>query len=339
MQKITKDEFGLLLSDFQDLKVLVVGDLIIDKWTYLKSERLSQEAPVPLTKFKETVLTLGGAGNVCRNLELLKAKTHYLGVVGHDSYTDTIVSELFRNSSTIKEHFVFDNLRINTIKERFIVDHQHHLRVDREDNFDVNLRVEKELIDKFDSIYQQFDAIILQDYNKGVLTPNFISHMIYKANQSNIKVYVEPKEKNIESYSGCWLFKPNRKEFERMMGLKIERVEWLLSSSHREDVFLWKRNKGIKNLLLTLGELGIILFLDNNTTVYCNEDIIEDVPVDVTGAGDVVISMFTLLDLIPSVSNDTKLYLSLLAAQIAIQKRGTSVVNVSEILEHLPGEI
>jgi rfaE bifunctional protein kinase chain/domain len=312
--------------EIKSKKILVIGDIMLDKWNYCSSIKLSQEAPVPVVKFDKIRQNLGGAGNVCRNITSLKNECTYLGVLGKDSNSETITNFLY--TDRIKYSLVYDENRSNTIKERFLVDGQHFLRLDHETTTYLDHDIQNQLYNKFINIYKEYDAVILQDYNKGVLTPFLIESIIDLCKKEKIKVYVDPKNKNIYKYKKVWLFKPNRSEFLTMTGLNLETIEDV--KEYEEEIIKVKKTMFLDNLLITLGRNGIALFNTENELIYSRELFINDSPVDVTGAGDIVIALYAILDL-NDVDESTKLYLCLEGAQKSIIKRGTSVIDLNEL--------
>lgn len=321
-------DFKFYLDKFKNNKILVIGDLMVDKWVLCNSLRLSQEAPVPIIKVNNIRYNLGGAGNVCRNITNLGARCHFLGLLGKDNITDNIVFSFFNDINSTNS-FVLDETRKNTIKERIIADGQHIVRIDNEDTNNISSEIEEKIYNKFLTNYYEFDAIILQDYNKGLLTKNLIRKIITKANEKNIKVFVDPKKDNFESYNNSYLFKPNKKEFSNIVQVDVKNIMDIYVL--KDTIKNWKNSLNIKNVLITLGRQGMILFSDDEITHY-DENVLENNIVDVTGAGDIVISMITLLDL-NGASNYEKLFYSSVAAQISVTKRGTSLVNLQEMLK------
>jgi D-beta-D-heptose 7-phosphate kinase/D-beta-D-heptose 1-phosphate adenosyltransferase len=309
----------------QSKKILVVGDIMLDKWNYCSSIKLSQEAPVPVVKSEKIEYNLGGAGNVCRNIIQLKSQCTFLGVISNDSNRDFMQNQLYSNS--IDYLLIFDNSRVNTVKERYIVDNQHFLRIDHETSHKLNYDIQNNLYESFLKVYKDFDAVILQDYNKGTLTDYIIKMIILECNKAGIKVYVDPKDR-ISQFANSWLFKPNRAEFFNMTGLGLNNIDDV--KEFESDIINLKKSIPVSNLLITLGKNGIALINNENKLFYSDKSFIKNSPLDVTGAGDIVIALYTILDL-NGIDESTKLYLCLEGAQKSIIKRGTSVIDLNEL--------
>ncbi len=332
MNQTSKYNFNIYLEQIKKLNILVIGDIMIDKWEYFKSVRLSQEAPVPIViPEKKEEYVLGGAGNVAKNLDLLGANVYLFSLIGNDKYSDLLINDLIKKQSNIKFHFVSDS-RVNTIKQRLIVDNQHFLRIDSENTKDISGYVYNEFIKNINNIFklEKFDAVILQDYNKGLLSDNAVSFIINKCIANNIKVYIDPKK--IRYFEGAWLLKPNKKEFFELTNIDINKNNY---DKYSIGVYDWMHVKNVNNLLITLSEDGMVFYGSNGNITYFNEKFIFDNTVDVTGAGDIVIALYTALDLLKNVSEYEKLYYTSLASQTAITKRGTSIFSLNEISKYI----
>jgi len=331
MIQTNRENFTKYLEEIKKLNILVIGDIMIDRWEYYKSTRLSQEAPVPIVVPEKMEHILGGAANVAKNLDLLGVNTYLFSLLGTDKYSSMLVNDLIKKQTNIKFHYISDS-RINTLKQRLIVDNQHFLRIDNEnttkiDNF--SFTQFKLTLNNILNL-QKFDAIILQDYDKGLLSENVISHILYICHSKNIKVYIDPKKnKTVDS---CWLLKPNKKEFFDISGIEITKDNYF---NLYDDIYEWMHEKSIKNLLITMSEDGMILYDYKNKVTKFDTKFISGNTVDVTGAGDICIALYTSLDLINDVSEYEKLFYTSLASQTAITKRGTSIFNLEEIQKYI----
>lgn len=274
---ITKERVKEILSKFTEKSILVVGDLILDKYLWGEVERISPEAPVPIVDVKKETVNLGGACNVAWNLSSLDVKTTIAGVVGKDENAKILKSLLQRkNINTI---LIEDKNRPTTEKTRVIAVSQQLLRIDRESKEKLKEEVREKLIKELKNQAQNFDAIIISDYGKGVISRDVIEVFL----ERNIPVFVDPKPSHFEYYKDITIMTPNRKEAYGLIKAKKEIPLEKVGKTIMEKL-------NLKNLLITLGAEGMALF---------TEDKITKIPAkarkvfDVTGAGDTVISVLT----------------------------------------------
>lgn len=249
------------------------------------SNRLAPEAPVPVLKVTDIIYGLGGAGNVVNNLNSIKTNTFIISVIG-DDLNGYKIKELLNNNN-ISNHLIFDN-RPTTSKNRIYCQNKLLSRYDIETNEKINEIIENEIINKINEIIDQIDVIILSDYMKGVLTNNLCKTIIEICKHKNKMIFVDPKDTNHEKYIGCTLVKPNRNEAEYFINRKI--------NLNDHDDILDALNKIMdmfesKYCLLTLGENGLIVFDGENYRHFESKDKINII--DVTGAGDMVLSSFS----------------------------------------------
>ena len=197
---------------FKDLQILVIGDAMIDRYYYGHIERMSPEADVPIVDVNQVDNRLGGAANVALNIAKLGAKAHLITITGEDEERN-LFSELLDKEGI--HYSLLQAPRKTTIKTRVYSDNEYVMRFDIEDTHDLEDQVQKELLANIKSACESipFDAIILQDYNKGVLTPKSIYAIMRYARKNNILVAADPKEKNFFEYQEVDLFKPNLKDF------------------------------------------------------------------------------------------------------------------------------
>jgi len=286
MIKIDKKRLIELQNNFKNKKIAVIGDMMLDSYFWGDIKRISPEAPVPVLEVENEFYRFGGAANVALNIQKLNGIPLPIGVIGNDNH-GTIFSSLLKNAGISKDGIIVDDKRPTTTKTRVIADSHHFVRIDQESKEYLNTKVEKDILNLFKSKINELDAIILQDYNKGVLTTSLIEKIISIANKKNILITVDPKFNNFFSYKNVSVFKPNRKEAEDVLGLKIK---------NEKDMFIVGKkllNKlKAKNILLTLGEEGIAIFQ--------KDKLLNRIPTkarkvsDVSGAGDTVISTLTM---------------------------------------------
>lgn len=291
---ITKEHIRNLFSKFEDLNIMIIGDVMIDSYLNGVVERMSPEAPVPVVLTKEKYNRLGGAANVALNIKAMKATPILCSVIGQDSKADDLVT-LMNDNNLLTDGLVHSTRRKTTIKTRVIGNSKQLLRVDDEDTFDLDEEETTLLLDKIKAIitHNNIDAIILQDYNKGVLTAEVINTIITMAQSAGIPVAVDPKKKNFHAYQHATLFKPNAKELREGMNISSElhSPEELLNAAS-----LLQDSLQCKHLMVTLSEKGVIIRSKSAEDTYVSMHIPAHLRsiADVSGAGDTVLSIATL---------------------------------------------
>lgn len=276
-------------ESFNSKNILIVGDVMLDSYLWGKVNRISPEAPVPIVSVTKRENRLGGAANVALNIKALGATPIMCSVIGDDE-KGRIFNDILEDSKLPAEGIVISENRKTTVKTRVISGTQHTLRVDDEDTGLINETLQRLLIDRITSILdsKKIDALIFQDYDKGVLTHAVIEHTTEIANEKNIPILVDPKKRHFLDFKNVSLFKPNFKEL--CDGLKLE-----IKNSDYNAIFEAAKKmiaaQNIKYMLITLSELGVFI---------CDENSYHHIPAvirqisDVSGAGDTVISVATL---------------------------------------------
>ncbi len=315
------EELINIVKDFSRLRGVVIGDVILDEYVFGTVQRISPEAPVPVVTLNGREVHLGGAANVALNLKSLGANVYLFGVVGDDPSGREIL-ELLRNEGISEKGIVMVSDRKTTQKTRVVGRGQQMLRIDNEVTDPIPGRVSKELLSRLHTIREDFDFIIFEDYNKGVLTPSIISH-VFNMYKDKLKS-VDPKFENFFAYQGCDIFKPNLRELYSVMGFQGEG-----ESSLFELIKETKERIGAKWLVVTRGEKGFVILTD---------DKVVKVPAwkrevfDVTGAGDTVISVLTLAAQ-EGAGIVRAAILASLAAGIEVGKFGAATVSPEELIE------
>ena len=281
-----KNRFDQISSSFSQQSILVIGDVMLDKFMWGNASRISPEAPVPIISVNKISHSPGGAANVALNLSKLSANVQILGIVGDDNEGAILEDTLLKNG--VKTQFITDAKISTTTKTRIIAHGQQVVRTDYEDIRDVNsdqIKIIKDIIDK---IISEIDAIIIQDYNKGLLVKDSIKTILEISSEKNIPVYVDPKKDNFFAYNKIRLFKPNLFEFESAINFKEQDKSF-------EDLGKDLRKKiNAEILMVTRSEEGVTLFTDKNVqTISTKARKVHDV----SGAGDTAISAFVLADL------------------------------------------
>lgn len=277
-----------LFDDFSKRKILVLGDVMIDAYLEGKVNRVSPEAPVPIVSFTSQEQRLGGAANVALNLLSLGAQVTICSVVGEDQSGQDLKGLMIAQSIST-EGLVFSPDRKTTLKTRVIGNNQQLLRVDNEQTDDILPREEDALVGKIEALLaSNYDAIIFEDYNKGVLTASLIERVIALAKKFNVVTTVDPKLTNFYAYKGVTLFKPNLKELR-------DGVKRMVDVQDRKDfeaaVEEMNRVLQAENVFVTLSEHGV--YIQNESVKHYIPAHIRNIA-DVSGAGDTVISVATL---------------------------------------------
>jgi len=287
---ITEAKLKGIFKKSKGRKIAIIGDVMLDKYVYGTISRVSPEAPVPVVDIDKTEFRLGGAANVANNIKALEAEPVLIGVIGND-YDSKHYLDVMKSLGLSTVGIIKDNNRPTTAKTRVIAHSQHVLRVDSEVKDDITTATRKKILNYLDKNIKSFAAVILQDYNKGVLTKELIFQAISIARKNNKPVYVDPKFHNFFEYKDVTVFKPNRKETADILAMKID-GETSVKEAGRK--LMDKLNCGY--LVLTRGEKGMMLFdKEKNKTVILNIPTKARRVADVSGAGDTVISTIAVM--------------------------------------------
>jgi rfaE bifunctional protein kinase chain/domain len=269
---------------FNSLRVLVIGDVMLDSYVWGKVERISPEAPVPVVNVSHREFRLGGAGNVLLNVQALGAEAIICSVIGTDTSGDSLKNSLIEKGLNC-EGLIRSESRITTIKERIIAGSQQVVRIDTETDKPVSSEENNRLISKAKELIPSCHVIIFEDYDKGVLTAESIAEITEFANLHNVPTVVDPKKRNFLAYKNVTLFKPNLKELRE--GLKVEfNVD--NPAELQATVKQLKDTLGAKGALITLSERGV--YIDFKEEIHKLPAHIRHIA-DVSGAGDTVISI------------------------------------------------
>lgn len=286
MVDISNKRLNELKKGFGGKRIAVIGDMMLDGYFWGDVKRISPEAPVPVLEVEDEFFRFGGAANVALNILTLGATPIPVGVIGNDSY-GKIFSSLLKEKNIESEGIVIDNDRPTTTKTRVIANNQHVVRIDKESKAYISNKIEAKISSYLENIIDKLDGIILQDYNKGILTPSIISKIIALAKSKNILVTVDPKFDNFFEYKNVTVFKPNRIETETVLGIRIKSDKDISSAGRN---LLQKLNA--EYILLTLGEGGIAVFEKGDKERRMPTKAMK--VADVSGAGDTVIATLTI---------------------------------------------
>jgi len=316
-----------LFSGFKKMKVAVIGDVMLDTYWWGEVERISPEAPVPVVAVNRKEKRIGGAGNVALNLQSLDASVALLTILGDDE--DGIQLKQLLSDNNIDTRFLLESRkRITTNKIRIISRNQQMMRLDAENVHDIDEADEEKLQNQIEKYIatERPDVVILEDYNKGILTKNIISQTIALCEKNGIPTAVDPKRKNFFSYKNATLFKPNLVEVFTNLNLLPEEVtEELLTSIHSK----LKETIDHSISLITLSEKGIFYHDNNNHTMIPSH---RRNIADVSGAGDTVIAVASLvyaatknIHLTAEIAN--------IAGGIVCEEVGTVAINKERLLD------
>ena len=275
-----------LFEKFNDLRVLIVGDVMVDAYVWGRASRLSPEAPVPVVNVDRTENRLGGAANVALNVQALGATPLLCAVVGTDAGGDQLLHLLHQRGLAV-EGLVRSPHRPTTHKQRILAHGQQLVRIDSEVETDLNAEEAAQLLAAYDALLPRADVVIFEDYDKGVLSEPLITECIARARQRGVPTVVDPKKKNFLAYRHCTLFKPNLKELRE--GLKLEFGAPLADPAGFEAAVAQLRARlAPDTVLVTLSEHGVFAQQgEQKTYLPAHLRTISDV----SGAGDTVISI------------------------------------------------
>jgi len=315
-----------LFNQFKDIKVAVVGDVMLDTYWWGNVERISPEAPVPVVSMNNKEYRIGGAGNVALNLAALGAQTYVFSVIGKDE-DGNILNQLLADNHIDTNQIISSDKRITTSKTRVICRNQQLMRIDNEITEDLDTDTEQSLINNIEQfiIHQKPAVLIFEDYNKGVLTTDLITKVIAICKQHKVITAVDPKKKNFFSYKGVDIFKPNLKEVKEGLNLILEEVN--LNSMNEVHSLL---NEALEHQIsfITLSEKGV--FYNSPVVSGIIPSHIRNIA-DVSGAGDTVIAVTSL---VYATTNDIHLASAMgnIAGGLVCEEVGTAAINKDKLL-------
>jgi rfaE bifunctional protein kinase chain/domain len=317
MTSIEPKKIRQIIKNFKDKRVLVLGDLMLDKYIWGDVIRISPEAPVPVVEVKRDTSCLGGAGNTAHNLESLGAFPLLVGVVGNDSEGQWIKE----NVPDDRGIFTDDN-RPTIVKTRIIAHQQQVVRVDLEKKTGISSMIEEQMFNFIQE--EKYEGILLSDYNKGTLTKSLVNKVLSFAQERRIPVIVDPKFENFFLFSPVTLISPNHFEAEKI----VQHECWTDSEAERAGEKILSQVSALY-LILKRGEKGMTVFERGKKPLHIPA-VAKEV-YDVTGAGDTVIATAALA-LLSGGSIQEAAVLANAAAGIVVGKIGTATVNSEELL-------
>jgi rfaE bifunctional protein kinase chain/domain len=319
-------DFEKLFSGFGSLRVLVVGDVMLDTYWWGHVDRISPEAPVPVVALRNKELRVGGAANVALNTVSLGATTSIISVTGNDADGKELL-RLLEENSIDTGYMISSDQRITTNKTRIMSRNQQMMRLDAEITADIDPQLENELIGKVKAYFAAHkpDVLVLEDYNKGILTEKVIRELIALCKKENVITTVDPKRKNFLAYKGVTIFKPNLKEVKDGLNLLASTVDL---GSLQEIHTALRKHLQHEISLITLSEKGI--FYTRNEEARIIPTHIRSIA-DVSGAGDTVIAVASLAY---AASKDMHLAAEManIAGGLVCEEVGTAAIDKEKLL-------
>ncbi|MFH1335778.1 MAG: D-glycero-beta-D-manno-heptose-7-phosphate kinase [Candidatus Zixiibacteriota bacterium] len=326
MEKILKERFDHIFSQWGGRQILVLGDVMLDEYLWGNVSRISPEAPVPVVEIVKESVKLGGAANVALNVKSLGDEPILVGIIGNDRNGERMITALNETGITTEGIFV-DNPRQTTVKTRVIAHHQQVVRADRENTEEISKETGGEITNFVKDRINDIGGVIISDYGKGVITYQLLSELIKLCKQNEVFVAVDPKETHFMNYKEVSLITPNHHEAGFAYGKRIkdekilEEVGWGLLEKLK-----------INSLLITRGEKGMSLFEADRTLTRLPTRAKK--VYDVTGAGDTVIASFTCAYVAGANYKESAL-ISNHAAGIVVGEIGTAQVTKEELISEL----
>jgi len=327
MTTIEKQRAAELVGEIATRNIVVLGDVMLDEFIWGDVTRVSPEAPVPVVDIRRESTHLGGAANVLANLLALGAKASVIGVVGDDLAGERIRSSVRARNALQKDGvIILDKSRPTTIKTRIIAQNQMVVRADREHRTPVNLETEDQIISAVKSALETADALVVSDYDKGVVTPRILAEVLPAA-YGCMPVLIDPKTRNFNAYRPASLITPNHHEALRIAGLEEESDDNLRNAARMIRACL-----GCDAVLITRGNRGMMLVEGDGDPV--NVETAAREVFDVTGAGDTVLAALGAA-LAGGASMSEAAVLANHAAGIVVGKLGTATASAREVLDSI----
>ncbi len=287
---MSSTDFKSLFQQFNQLKVVIVGDMMLDTYWWGHTDRISPEAPVPVVSLDKSEQRVGGAANVALNTASLGAKTTVISVIGEDKDGNDLTS-LLNGHQINTSYLVKSKDRITTNKTRIMSRNQQMMRLDSEYTHDISTTMESALIDAVHLCFknEKPDVLIFEDYNKGVLTEGLITELIALCKEYNVVTSVDPKRKNFLSFKNVDIFKPNLKEVKEGLNLLIEHIDLTTLDQMHQSL---QNELNHKISFITLSEKGVFYQMKNEAHIIPTH--VRNIA-DVSGAGDTVIAVASLV--------------------------------------------
>lgn len=315
-----------LLDRFSDVKILVVGDVMLDRYWWGSVSRISPEAPVPVVKLEKTSVTAGGAANVALNISGLGARAFLIGSVGDDAESRAL-SQILEDRNVSSEFLFKTKGKPTIVKTRIVAHNQHVVRIDQEESAEIDAYDEKKIWRLIERVLEQVDLVVVSDYAKGLLTETLLTRLITQSIGMGKKILVDPKGKDFTKYKNATVLTPNRREAIDACGLE--------DKDHLDLTQAGKKlleTLNLETLLITQGEKGMSLFRKNANSLYFPASARK--VYDVTGAGDTVIASFAVA-VAANLDYEQAAEIANLAAGLVVEEVGTTVITKEKLTEHL----
>jgi len=312
-------------ENFSNIKVLIVGDIMLDRYWWGNVSRISPEAPVPVVTLDKTSLLAGGAANVAANVAGLGAKPYLIGVIGEDEEA-TMFTEVLRQANISSSFLVQLKNRRTTVKTRIVAHNQHVVRIDQENTHILSKEEERIVLKKIETIIDEVDIVIISDYAKGLITENLAKRLITKVVSQKKKILVDPKGKNYKKYKGATLLTPNQKEAVQATNLDEHEKNSVEKSGN-----LLLESLSVEALLITRGENGMSLFQQNKEIAHLKA--LARKVYDVTGAGDTVIASLAVM-LAAGANFQEAASIANISAGLVVEQIGTTAISI-EVLRNV----
>ncbi len=313
-----------ILDKFAGTRVLVIGDIMLDRYWWGKVSRISPEAPVPVVRMDHESLAAGGAANVAANISGLGSIPILIGVVGDDDES-SLVPSVLKERSIPSEQLITAKGRRTTVKTRIIAHSQQVVRIDQETAEPLQTDAETAVIAKFDNVVSQAGAIVISDYAKGTLSDKVTRHVIEAATEKGIPILVDPKGRDYSKYRGATMLTPNRREAADACGLEENNQDMVDIAGNRLLTEL-----ELQSVLITQGEDGMTLFRVGREPYHLNT-LARDV-YDVTGAGDTVIGSLAVA-IAAGADAAVAADIANVAAGIVVEQVGTTAISIEHLRE------
>ncbi len=322
MKRYIETDYSEYIDRFQEARVMVVGDIILDKYIWGEVSRISPEAPVPVVNVKKETKMLGGAANVVNNMVSLGVKPYLCGVVGDDTNGRYLVEEI-KKHGLFASGIIVEKNRPTTVKTRVVAHNQQVVRFDRETVDEIERDSSDRMLEFVKKMLPDLDAIVVSDYGKGVIAPYFMSELRNFIEDSRVVTAVDPKTGNFEHYKGVSVITPNHYEAGIYCGFDITDNQTLVRAG-----FKMLHELECSSVLITQGKDGMSLFEKDGK--YTHIPTVAQEVFDVTGAGDTVISTFCL-GLVSGLDFKLAAILSNFAAGVVVGEVGTTCVTADNL--------
>jgi rfaE bifunctional protein kinase chain/domain len=316
-----KSSFTNNITHSTGKNILVIGDIMLDHYIYGNCNRISPEAPVPVVEVANETYTLGGAGNVIKNLKALNCGADIVSICGEDVDKSIVLNNL-RDLGVNTDYIIGDDARCTTVKTRVVAVNHQLIRLDRESTKAISAEVQDKIISVFSEIVSSYDMVLISDYNKGLLTAPLLAKLFDICKSAGIATIVDPKGTDFSKYKGVQIIKPNKKEASIASGINIIDGNTLELACKRI-----KEITQCESIIVTMSEEGIALYEKDSLHIIPTKAI---GVVDVTGAGDTVLASLGI-SLADSNNLTDACEFANYAAAVVVKKLGSATATLDEI--------